>query len=63
MEETVNWRRREPGRLLKDGARGSNDISHVLLDTWRIINGDGRDDLQIDCLRIKVDVLIVRGPK
>jgi hypothetical protein len=37
------WECREPGQLVKDGGRGRNDFCHVLLDTWRLVKGDGRD--------------------
>jgi hypothetical protein len=53
---------REPSERVKEGARGKSDISHVLLATWRAMKGVDEIELQIHCLRTKVDNLKVQGP-
>ena len=53
-------KRCEPSQCLKEGARGKSDISHVLLATWRAMKEMDEIELQIHCLRIKVDSLKVQ---
>jgi len=44
---------------VKEGARGRNVISHVWLATWQAMKGMDEIDLQIHCLRTKVDTFKV----
>ena len=59
-EMGMRGKHRESSERVKEGARGKSDISHVLLATWRAMKGMDEIELQIHCLRIKVDSLKVQ---